>query len=191
MEAATGLIAKAKERLRDTLKQCYYLQRWDGYTFAADELASRLYLDALPTPESDATTYSKDELTQLRPYGLIYKSGEFELTADATTGYRWRGELAVELVHNVCDDYLNDAGTEVIFFDEAERDFDNLVGRVLCSGDASKPGLSELRATAQNDGTAYWLNVSTAGPFWPEREVAAANGWHVSYVLHFTLGVAA
>lgn len=176
-----GIIAKAKERFRTSLANCYYLQRWQSNLWTATQLQRRIYLDALPPPPNNSDEYTREELEKLRPYVLVYKSGAVELElAAAPAGYTIRGQMTAMLEQHVPHDVAGDPG-------ELDRRFENLVGRVIATFNDSEPGLVELSKISEQ-GYLHIHQISDDGPYRVQAQQVESLGDHQRYYIDVTWG---
>lgn len=116
----------AVEKIRQAIDDCHH---WDGQT----------YVDALPAPPS-GQVYTADELNALRPFALISQArGDgWEVNAKHVGGacHISHGHVLVSFELPIPED-VTDAtslGLHVL----------TTVGRLIWTGDASKPGLIDL-----------------------------------------------
>lgn len=126
LASPAGPISHAADRLRLTLEACA----------AFAELSATVHMGQLPPPAS-GTEHPLDELVALRPFALLWTTDTGYKTTRDTTGAvgRAEGELIIRLERNT------PAGETPA---EAERSWENLLGRIIQSGDNANPGLVEL-----------------------------------------------
>lgn len=142
MDAATGPIATAKSLLRTMLSKCVALQTIDGNSFSEAETFERIYLDALPSPPDNRPEYSREEFEALRPFVLLYMPAltGFGMQANAAgsiTAAVAHGSFIVELHRAVPEHEQTDAAA-------ADRSLENILGRLITTGDMANPGLWQL-----------------------------------------------
>ncbi|QDT07998.1 hypothetical protein K227x_64280 [Rubripirellula lacrimiformis] len=133
MPAAAGPISLIAERLETTLAAT---AAWSSLTGAT------VHHNALPEkPGGEPHTLA--ELVAQRPFAKIWTTDDgIEWTRDTTRGGACTssmGELIIHLERNT---------PEGLAANEADRDFENLIGR-LCKGNADNPGLMDLAGDAR------------------------------------------
>lgn len=179
---AAGCIATVKELLRTSLAACYYFQRWQGHSWSATEAEKRIYFDALPPPPNNQETYTKAQLHELRPFAIVYKSGPVRFRSIAAPGaYSIEGMLTVEFEQAVPSNLAKDP-------DELDRQFENFVGQIMATFDATKPGLREL--SRLTSATYLWIeSMEDDGPYRVQQEKVESLGDHQIYYLDVGWGV--
>lgn len=123
-----GPISKIAQRLETML----------AATAVWDSLAATIHHHHLPPP-TNAVSHTRDELTSLRPFVLIWTNDRDGIrwtrdTAGHHAASNSDGELIVRIERNTPAD-MTPA--------DAARDFENAIGR-LCKGTAEQPGLIDL-----------------------------------------------
>jgi len=175
-----GIFSRAKQRLRDTLANCYYFRNWTGELLDASEAIKRIYLDALPTLPNNQT-YSREAMFALRPFAIIYTTG-LKIVADSEPGgWHSEGSLTIEFEQNVPDSIRNDPP-------EIDRLFDNRIGAIVFTGQPAMPGLMDL-AKVKQQGFTDITELYKDGPWRTPEEEIHAKGDASIYFLHITWGV--
>jgi len=176
---ATGIFAKQKNRLRDSLASCYYFRRWQGNLWSREEAKQRIYLDALPPPP-DGHAYTRVHWESLRPFALIYVT-ELEMMTNAEPGgFFTRGALTIEFEQNIPAEIAGDPA-------EIDRQFDNELGDMVFTGDADKPGLWDLSKIA-HQGYFQIDRLQPDGPWRTAEDRISDVGDASMYQLHLTWG---
>lgn len=161
MDAPLGPIATVKDLLRTTLATCTAFRTWDGHDWTVEEAKARIYFDALPPPT--AQEYTITELNDLRPCAIISKDErgirfESESTAALGQSFRASGRLVVGLYRT-----FPDVSGEADPVAAADRQFENMVGQLMTTGDPNLPGLLEL------SGQAGYLTIKDLSEEGPHR----------------------
>jgi hypothetical protein len=182
MDAPVGPLATPKDLLRTSLANCTAFREWDGADYTVDEAKSRIYFDALP-PASGAE-YTVAELDDLRPYAIVSldENGiEYEYEA-APNSYKMRGRLVVCLERK-----FPDVSGETNPNEAADRQFENMVGPLIRTGNPSSPGLLDLSGTA---GYLFVRRVALHGPYRVEAKDVRQLGDYQRCFLFIEWGMA-
>ena len=168
MDAPVGPLATVKDLLRTSLANCTAFREWDGADYTVDEAKARIYLDALPP--SAGAEYTRVELDDLRPFAIIsLDENGIEYEHDACpNNYRPRGRLVVCLERK-----FPDVSGETDPLAAADRQFENMVGLLIQSGNNSEPGLLELSGTA---GYLFIRRLALHGPYRVEAKLVQQLG---------------
>ncbi|MDM4015847.1 hypothetical protein [Roseiconus lacunae] len=129
MDPATGIIAVIAEQLGTAI------QATAGWSDLVD---ATIHYNDLPPPAS-GVDHTKLELVNLRPFALIWTidEGGFTATRNTTGGMcvDRTGQLLIRIERNVPAD-TSDA--------DAERQWENIISRIMDNGDPANPGLIQL-----------------------------------------------
>lgn len=161
MDAPVGALAIPKDLLRTSLATCTAFRNWDGLSLTVAQAKERIYLDALPPP-TDGKAYSPAEMSELRPFAIVYTDSQNGLEYDLESsgyGYAARGRLMVRL-----ERAFPDVSGETDPDAAADRQFENFLGPLLHSEDVNNPGLLELAGQP-----GYLMVRSAALAFGPSR----------------------
>lgn len=157
MDAPVGPLATVKDLLRTSLANCTAFREWDGAEYTVDEAKARIYFDALPPPAG--AEYTVAELVALRPYAIVSLDEHgIEYEHDASpSNYKVRGRLVVCL-----ERAFPDVSAEADPIAAADRQFENMVGSLIRSGNPASPGLLDLSGTA---GYLFIRRLALHGPY--------------------------
>lgn len=137
-----GPLLPAINAARNLLRDCYYWRRLADPLDPWDEATSEahVHLDELPAPDP-GPDHTRDELIALRPFALVWMdtAGGYTMRFD-TTGNCCpvvSGTVIYQIELPV-PEALADSPTELAEYLHTE------IGRLLRTGDATKPGMAEL-----------------------------------------------
>ena len=129
-----GPISGNEERMRDMLAHCVPFQTLCG-VFTAAAALTRIYCNSLPIITGLDDSWTAEEIISLRPFAMVSLSDVSGLSDDERS-------LPIGTLYVVIEDNVKNAGPWD--FGAGDRNFKNVIGRIIRSGDFDCPGLREL-----------------------------------------------
>lgn len=140
-----GIILDPLERLKHTLASCVHVASWMGYADGATEeqVAQRIYLDGISTPDSAAETLTPEQQKQLRPYIILYPSSDagYTFTRDGSPNC-WHGSGMIIAV--LSREYAPELSIDAHFREAAAS-----IEKILSSETSGQPGILEMANFAE------------------------------------------
>lgn len=155
---------------------CRPFADWLGIAWNSTETAGRVHIDGI-TPAGDAQTLGTDELTQLRPYVLLYADQRGYRFAREAMPNCWTGNGQILAVLTRSYDATKSPT-------EHWTDAAAAVGKIISNSEPNAPGLLEMAGTAGYLAFKN-LDVSFLGRTPPESVLDYGDAYDVLLVFEY------